>query len=88
MSKSAVHGGCTDRKLALFPEACPLKAADRIANLNRTISDRRLDFAQMYLGEADEFKRALFGYDQPTHVPLAMLDLLDKCHEQVRQIGL
>lgn len=43
------------RKLRTFPEACPLKVADRIANVEASLASDGKAFARMYLAEAEQF---------------------------------
>lgn len=67
-------------KLALFPAACVLKIADRIANVEQTYLDGRADLGRMYLNEADEFGRVV-----EAHVPLEMCQRLNAALDRMRQ---
>lgn len=49
------------RKLAVHPVAWPLKMADRIVNLERTVEDASQCYARMYLEDAQQFVRAVHG---------------------------
>lgn len=66
------------RKLTVFPLACPLKVADRIANVEAAVGAAGVEFGKMYISEADRFDDVTGA-----HVPPAMRARLDKAYAAI-----
>lgn len=71
------------RSLQLFPEACPLKLADRIANVEYGLRSGNKNMVQMYFKE-----NAAFAEVVRPNVPPAMWDRLLKAFEKAYEDGL